>query len=750
VSLNPVVEHLSIAVDGQLPFDPPLEPAALAGRSLAPLIPGAAVDGFTVTTVGPGGSAHLVYVHENLARLLGYEPSQLLGRCPSVLVHRQSPDPQLDAIAAIVDAGAQAVVPLHLSAADGRPVLLEGTFLRLPTLGGAPMYLSAYRDPGRARLDRLISEQDIALVRLARGGELSEVLAHLAGRVERLAGSGRAWCVLVDRSGDVQPVLCGDHDPDLVVATLAEVQRRGDRSGRAVEVVAVDDLPDELAGVLLERGVQRLWLVRVRCPEERTCGLLAVAHAEPIGPSDAEEQALHHLSQIASLAVERSQAKATLVHQALHDNLTGLPNRTLIMDRLEQAVARLGRDDATLAVLLVDLDRFRVVNELHGPLVGDRVLVEVSRRLRASVRLGDTVGRLGGDQFLAVCVAIDDGADVSTMAERIIDELAVPVDLDGRQVHVTASVGVATVTRPGRSAAALISSAETALHRAARDGRGRWALYEEGSRQRIVVRHEIEQALQLAITEAELLLHYQPVVDLRTGRMVGAEALIRWDRPGHGLLPPAGFIDIAEETGLIVPVGRWAIDETCRDLAEWPGDADGRRPLVSVNLSARQLADPTLVATVLAAVERNGLDPTTLGFEVTESVRVEDLDVASASLRRLAALGCTLSIDDFGVGYATLDHLRRFSMAHVLKIDRSFVSGLGTSREDTAIVSASIALAKSLGLLVIAEGVERPEQFDGLRAPGVELAQGFAISPPVPLDQARSLWEIGQLIDGRS
>ncbi len=473
---------------------------------------------------------------------------------------------------------------------------------------------------------------------------------------------------------------------------------------------------------------------------------MIVSLADRLEPHPTEHQMLEHLSRVVAVAVERSRAEATLAHQTLHDTLTQLPNRALIVDRLEQAVARLGRDNNRLAVLLVDLDRFKALNDTRGPDIGDEVLVEVSRRLRRSVRLGDTVGRIGGDQFLVLCVAMNDESDASSMAERIVRSVSEPMNLSSGEVSVSSSVGVVLVSQPGQSPASIISSAESALASAVRDGRGGYALYEEGLQQRVLIRHEVEQALQVAITEEELVLHYQPVVNIATGQMIGAEALIRWNRPGHGLMPPNSFIEIAEETGLIVPVGAWVIDEACRQLAEWPVGADGKGPVITVNLSARQLAESSLVSIVLAAMDRHGISPERLGFEVTESMQVEEVEIAIITLKRLAALGCKLAIDDFGVGYASLDYLRRFSMADTLKIDRSFVSGLGDSREDTAIVSSSIALAKSLEMTVVAEGVETSEQYHYLAEMGCDFAQGYLLSRPVPLEQVLELWQRSILI----
>jgi EAL domain-containing protein (putative c-di-GMP-specific phosphodiesterase class I) len=314
------------------------------------------------------------------------------------------------------------------------------------------------------------------------------------------------------------------------------------------------------------------------------------------------------------------------------------------------------------------------------------------------------------------------------------------------ELRITASVGVVLVEEPGQSPNVIISCAESALAQAVAEGRSRYAIFEKGLANPVLVRLEIEKALEVALTENELVVHYQPLVDISTGRMIGAEALVRWDRPGKGLLPPSEFIEIAEDSGLIVPLGAWVIDEVCRRLATWPESPLGAKPVISVNLSARQLADPGLVPQIFASLDRHRVPTSYLGFEVTESMRVEDVEGASATLRQLAAFGCKLSIDDFGIGYATLDYLRRFSMADTIKIDRSFISGLGISREDTAIVATSTSLAAQLGLSVVAEGVETYEQFAELARLGCDVAQGYLLSPPVPLERAIELWQQGDLI----
>ncbi len=745
-----------LAANNELPFDPPLTSLAALGV-LDDGIPQlnrratdgrvSAVNGVAVTTINPAtGRSHLMYVSENLADMLGFRPDQLLGRSPHELFADRTPMAQLDAAAAVVERGEQAILSLDLRHANGRDVSVEATFLALPAPnGGWPCFLALYRDNSSwPKPEQLLADQSAMLDSLARGHDVVDVLRQVSGRIQDQVPGASCWVGLVDGVGLIEPVLVGRHSEDLVDDVLQELTQSGQTSTPSCS--RVDDLPLELGLALRAEDIASLWVYPIVGADRRSQGVLIISVADRTEPHPSEHQMFEHLSRVAAVAVERSRAEASLAHQTLHDSLTQLPNRALIVDRLEQAVARLGRDNNRLAVLLVDLDRFKALNDTRGPDVGDEVLIEVSRRLRRSVRLGDTVGRIGGDQFLVLCVAMNGELDASSMAERIVESVSEPLVLTNEKLSVSASVGVVLVNQPGQSPASIISSAESALASAVDAGRGGFALYEEGLQQRVLIRHDVEQALQVALTEDELVLHFQPLVEMSSGRMIGAEALIRWNRPGHGLMPPNSFIEIAEETGLIVPVGAWVIDETCRQLANWPVGPDGNGPVITVNLSARQLAESSLVSTVLAAMERHDVPPERLGFEVTESMRVEEVETAIVTLKRLAALGCKLAIDDFGVGYASLDYLRRFSMADTLKIDRSFVSGLGESREDTAIVSSSIALAKSLEMSVVAEGVETSDQYHDLAAMGCDYAQGYLLSRPVPLDQVLELWERSTLI----
>jgi diguanylate cyclase (GGDEF)-like protein/PAS domain S-box-containing protein len=441
---------------------------------------------------------------------------------------------------------------------------------------------------------------------------------------------------------------------------------------------------------------------------------------------------------VARDVTERKHAEEQLVHQALHDALTGLPNRALFLDRLGLALSRLERRPGLAAVFFLDLDYFKVVNDSLGHLAGDQVLVAVAERLHQSLRDGDTAARLGGDEFAVLCDDLVDEGEALQIAERLGAAIASPpVSLAGRDLVVTVSIGVAFATHPSQRPESLLRDADAAMYRAKERGRARYELFDAAMRARAVARLETEAALREAIDKEQLSLSYQPEVLLDDGRLVGAEALLRWrprDGDGNGDgdgAAPAEFIPVAEETGLIVPIGGWVLREACRNLAEWRAAAPDRAPkTVSVNLSGRQLSRPDLPDLVEEALSESGLQPNCLCLEITESVLMDDIEGAVAALKALKAIGVAIAVDDFGTGYSSLAHLRRFPV-DILKIDHSFVAGLGRNPEDAAIVRAVLALARTLDLAVIAEGVERAEQLHELRTLGCERAQGNLFSAPL-------------------
>jgi diguanylate cyclase (GGDEF)-like protein len=436
----------------------------------------------------------------------------------------------------------------------------------------------------------------------------------------------------------------------------------------------------------------------------------------------------HLISRSIRYAIERKRAEVQLAHQALHDPLTGLPNRTLFLDRLELALARSKRLEKAVAVLFLDLDRFKVINDSLGHEAGDRLLVELAARLQGVLRPGDTVARFGGDEFTVLCDEISGERDAVLIAERVAEAVSAPFLLDETEAFLTASSGIALAGAETR-AEALIRDADAAMYRAKEKGRARYELFDEVMRARAVERLETENALHRAIERGEFRVHYQPAVDLETGRAVAVEALVRWDSPKFGLLGPEEFISLAEETGLILPLGSAVLHEACRQWQLWNARGSGQTPRMSVNLSARQLGQPDLVQTVASVLAETGIDPSSLCLEITESVVVEDAEGALRTLQALKDQGVQIGLDDFGTGYASLSLLKRLPV-DILKVDRSFVGGLGSDPADAPIVSAVVRLAHELGLTAIAEGVENAEQVAELRAIGCRYAQGFFFARP--------------------
>ena len=446
---------------------------------------------------------------------------------------------------------------------------------------------------------------------------------------------------------------------------------------------------------------------------------------------------LHTMSQIEDIS-DRRDFEARLSHQALHDGLTNLPNRMLLLDRIRQAVARSARTGHAIGVLFVDLDRFKLVNDSLGHECGDELLVAVAERLSAAVRPDDTVARLGGDEFVVLCEDLGQEGVVS-VAERLRTALAEPFTIRGGEVAVRASIGIATPPAgDDTDAEALVRDADAAMYRAKERGRDQIVVFDDGMRGLAADRLSLEADLRRAIDGGDMELAYQPTVDLRTGRVTGMEALLRWNHPVRGAVPPSAFIPLAEETGLIVPLGSWVLDEACRQAALWRPLA-GEQPFVmAVNLSARQLAHPGLVADVADVLARHGVRPGEVCLEITESTLMEDAEAARIQLVALKALGVRLAVDDFGTGYSSLSYLKRFPV-DLLKVDRSFVSGLGADAEDSAIVTAVIGLAHALGLEALAEGVEDETQLRELQRLGCDIAQGFLLARPQAADALTEL-----------
>ncbi|MEP7054980.1 MAG: EAL domain-containing protein [Actinomycetota bacterium] len=434
----------------------------------------------------------------------------------------------------------------------------------------------------------------------------------------------------------------------------------------------------------------------------------------------------------------RKLAEEAFAHQALHDPLTGLANRVLLLDRVEHALTRLERNPGVVALLFLDLDRFKVVNDSLGHAAGDTVLQELASRLMATARRGDTVARLGGDEFVVLCESQPTDDLIRVLAERIGRALAKPFTVSGRDISMSASIGIATTRDWAERAEDLVRDADAAMYQAKERGRGRYEFFDAAVRDRANARLDIEAGLIQALERGEFHLVYQPLICLEDNTITGLEALIRWEHPERGPLSPAEFIPVAEDSRLIVPIDRWVLDEACRQIVAWNAERPGRPPLtMAVNISGRQLGEPDVVEAVAAVLQKHGLDPALLCLEVTETAMLQEVELAQGVFERLAAMGVQLALDDFGTGYSSLGHLQRFPV-NILKIDRSFVERMHEGNDGSAIVAAVTAMARALGMKTVGEGIETAEQLAGLSDLGCDDGQGYLLARPAAPMQLRA------------
>lgn len=461
---------------------------------------------------------------------------------------------------------------------------------------------------------------------------------------------------------------------------------------------------------------------------------------------DGEGRLTHHVASFADIG-ERVEATQKLLHLAYHDPLTGLPNRLAFESQIDLAIRSCERDHKQVALMLIDLDHFKAVNDTLGHAIGDELLKRVAVSLRECVRASDIVVRLGGDEFVVVIGRLQSADDLSIVAGKILRSLNQPFIMEGKEIFVTASVGAALYPRDGDHGEILLRNADVAMYRVKEHGRNNYRFYTPEMTHMAIDRLDMEGNLRRALERDELQVYYQPLVDLSSGTIVGAEALVRWSHPRIGMIQPGEFIPLAEDTGLIIPLGQLVLRRVCTDIRDW--QASGLPPIkISLNLSARQFRQDDLSACIREVLDETGVEGRLLAFELTESMVMHDVENTLDTLRELKALGATISLDDFGTGYSSLSYLKRFPI-DTLKIDRSFVRDIHQDGDDAAIAHAVIAMAHKLGIKVIAEGVECPAQLDLLREFGCDELQGYYFSRPVPVEeftlmlrQARSLADL--------
>ncbi len=692
----------------------------------------------------------IVEVGPTVERVLGHAADSLIGSLAIDLLEpydRMRVRPTMDGL---LSPGAEAE-PLEVTLLHGRggavPFRISAdVHLENPEINGIVVTL---RDVStERRYSDTLREQAEVLELIARGEPLETTLDRVRRSIEDQLPGCRVAIGVLDETDHMRHHAAAGLADDLVEA-LDRIEPTSPlavalRVAEPGDLVADDVRTDERWADLAEVTAAGEWITAWSMPitarsTDALLGSITAFGRDDVDPTEADRDVLERAMHLSAVAIERHDLGVALAHHVLHDTVTGLPNRTLLIDRISQSLARSRRRRTQVAVVLVDLDRFKLINDSLGHAAGDHLLQLVARRFEALIRSGDTVGRIGGDEFVLVIDEVDGEDGAIDIAERVAEELKRPFQVAGTEVSITASMGIAIGTED-MDGEMLMRDADNAMYRAKDSGRAGHAVFKENFRQAVVERLEIEQALREAIEAKQFRLQYQPLIDLRDGALVGVEALVRWDRPEFGMVPPGDFIPVAEETGLIVPLGSWVLEEACRQAVAWPRLPSGFPVKMTVNMSARQLAAPGLIEVITDIIDRTYMDPMSLTFEVTESVLVEDVDRAVATLARLKELGVTVAIDDFGTGYASLDYVRRFHDADYLKIDRSFVAGLTDfDSQDSAIVSAAIVLAKAIGFEVVAEGVETREQLEVLRQLECELGQGWYFEKAIDPDEMEAL-----------
>jgi diguanylate cyclase (GGDEF)-like protein len=608
--------------------------------------------------------------------------------------------------------------------------------------------LSERQSAENARLVTSLAERQRLLERLSRiqssivsRRDLDEVFAGIVDGAHDLLGDETVGLRLIDPEDPTQLVMVASAG---VKPSIATANRRsplglgaGGRAAAEGKLIAVEDYgadPKALPAFASD-GIRAALAAPVREHGEVVGSLVVATHQAGRTYSQVEREMLLAFAEHASLALTDAKTVEEKVHQAFHDALTGLPNRLLVMDRLEHALARAARNGSQVAVLFVDLDTFKNVNDSLGHAAGDDLLRDAANRLLSCVRAADTAARFGGDEFVVLLEDADDAA-VAVTANRILDAMNEPFHLQGRELLIGASIGIAVGSDQADD---LLRNADLALYRAKAKGRGQKQVFEPEMHAAMVKRLELEGALARALREEELVLHYQPIVDLITRRIMGVEALVRWQHPERGLLPPGEFIPVAEDSRLIAPLGRWVLRAACAQLAGWrEAHATAAELVMSVNFSSAQFTDPGLIDDVRSALASNSLPPERLVVELTETAFLRDAEIVGARMDDLKQLGARIAVDDFGTGNASLRHLAKFPV-DVLKVDRSFVQAADTDPRQSAIAGSIIKLGASLNMVVVAEGIETAGQLERMREMGCVLAQGYFLARPCEPEQIEQM-----------
>jgi diguanylate cyclase (GGDEF)-like protein/PAS domain S-box-containing protein len=698
-------------------------------------------------------AADIVYAHDltgaftavNKAaeRISGYGRDELLRMNIRDLLDPESGERVMEAVRGELGGDPRSSFEVALVAKDGRRVFLEvGT--RLVFRRGRPVGVQGIaRDiTERKRAEALERDRNLVLELVASNAPLESVLDRLARLVE--AQCPGAACAVLLRRGDrlvlgAAPNLPAGfggafEDPGAPQASHAYEALLGG-SGAVRADVAFDPAFRFHRDLLLAAGLRTCWALPVASGGNLLGALLLYGRSHNEA-GERERRLLDMARRLALVAIEHRQLTDQLAYQAHHDALTGLPNRLMFDQELERRLQEARRHNWLLAVLFIDLDRFKQINDTLGHPTGDVVLEQVARRLEGCLRKSDTLARLGGDEFSLILPELSDSPGALRVAQKLLDGLQEPFRVGPHEMFLTASVGISLYPRDGTDAATLERNADTAMYRAKNRGRNNVEFFTPELGLAALERMEIEQALRRALECGELQLYYQPQVKA-DGRLTGLEALLVWNHPKLGPTSPGQFIPVAEESGMIVPIGLWALGEACRQNVAWQ-KAGGARVKVAVNVSATQFSRTDFVESVAQALAKSGLDPALLELELTESVVMRDPEESARQMDRLRALGVSIAIDDFGTGYSSLSYLRRLPIDS-LKIDRSFLKEIDRDANTIPLVRAIVALAHGLGLTVVAEGVETRHQLEGLREVGCDRFQGFLLGEPAPPEEIEPL-----------
>jgi diguanylate cyclase (GGDEF)-like protein/PAS domain S-box-containing protein len=688
----------------------------------------------------------ILWVSPSIEAMLGCRRDQITGQVPTELIHPDDVAEIFDAFTALLDrAGATARIAFRAHHADGSWRWVDASFANL--LGDAAVNgivvngrdVTAQRESADAVHVRAVQQEAVARIgQLALEGADPSMLASDAVDLIRhtLEVAACELFRVVDGKDELALEAASGPSQDLAGQLLLPMDGTSQASctlAAGVPVIATDVIsePRFMPPVHLPGAVSAM-SVSV-AGRHRPYGVIVVYTDAKRAFGSNEAVFLQTAANALALALERRSAEAATRHQALHDSLTGLPNRVLFLDRLELALGRSHRQAGRVAVLFLDLDQFKVVNDSLGHDAGDQLLVAVAERLKLLLRPGDTVARFGGDEFTFLCDDVDSADDAVAIARRVTAGMADPFVLGRHRLHVTASVGIAIGQGGKATAESMLRDADAAMYRAKETGRDRYEVFDDSLRDRVLVRLHMETALRQALGGDELRMHYQPVVELSSGRTIGVEALLRWQITEDDLVGPEHFIGIAEQAGLIDELGDWVLREVCRQLAAWT-EVPALAPMrVTVNLSARQLSAPHLVPSIQRALDDFRLEAGRLGFDVAESSIMRDIELSMVVLQRLKDLGLALSIDDFGTGYSSLAYLKRLPV-DTLKIDRAFIEGIGDDLGDAAVVASVVRLAHALKLRTVAEGIETPAQLSALRALGCDHGQGYLFGRPAAAD----------------